>query len=684
MPSEPLLAPWTGPYGGVPPFDKIKVKDFKIALLKGMELGRKEIQAIADTKDAPTFDNTLVALEDSTRPFNRAGTMFGTYTSTMNNKAMQAVEKEMAPKLAAFADEITQNEALFARIKAVYDKKEKTTGEPARLVEVTYQNYARRGAALGKPQKARLKEINQKLAELFTTFGQNVLHDEESQTITLDKDADLAGLPESLRASMQTAADAKKLKGKWLITNTRSSAEPFLTYSTRRDLREKVWRMWISRGDTAGEHDNKPVISQILSLRGERAKLLGFKTHAHWMIDDAMAKTPDAAMALMMKVWKAAVARAREEIGDMQKVADSEKAGHKIEAWDYRFYAEKVRKAKYDLDEDQIKAYLQLDKLREAMMWASGQLYGFTFRPIKNVPVYHKDVTAYEVLKNGKHHGLWYFDPYAREGKRSGAWMSEYRTQENFVNPVTPIVSNNSNFVKAKAGQPVLISWDDATTMFHEFGHALHGLNSNVKYLSLAGTNTKRDFVEFPSQLNEHWLTTPEVLSKFCVHYQTGKPIPAELVEKIRKAKNFNQGFKTVEYLASAIYDLKIHLLPADKPIDPAKFEQQAMKEIGCPTEIVMRHRPPHFQHIFSDDAYSAGYYSYIWADTLTADAAEAFVEAKSFYDKPTAKRLYDSIMSVGNSIPPDVAFRNFRGRDVDTDALMRDRGFPTSAKRKA
>jgi peptidyl-dipeptidase Dcp len=680
MPSEPLLAPWTGPYGGVPPFNKIQVKDFKPALLKAMDLSRADIKAITDNKDAATFENTIAALEDSGRSFARAGAMFGTYTSTMNSKPMQAIEKDMAPLMAAFSDEITQNEALFARIKTVYDgrAKAKLTPEQNRLVEVTYQNFARRGAALGAKEKTRLKEINQKLATLFTTFSQNVLADEEGQQIVLDKEDDLAGLPESLRGSMKTAAEGKKLKGKWLITNTRSSAEPVLTYSSKRDLRERVYKMWISRGESAA-HDNRPVITEILALRGERAKLLGHKTHAHWIIDDNMAKTPDAAMALMMKVWKAAVARVREEVADMQKVADAEKAGHKIEAWDYRYYAEKVRKAKYDLDQDEVKAYLQLDKLREGMFWAANQLYGLSFKQIKGVPVYQKDVTVYEVTKDGKHHGLWYFDPYARDGKRSGAWMSEYRTQEAFKNAVNPIVSNNSNFVKGKAGTPVLISWDDATTMFHEFGHALHGLNSNVKYPTLAGTNTKRDFVEFPSQLNEHWLTTPEVLNKFCVHYKTGKPMPPELLAKIEKAKNFNQGFKTVEYLYSAIYDLRVHMTPTDKPIDPTKFEEATKKEIGAPNEIVMRHRPPAFLHIFADDGYSAGYYVYMWADTLTADAAEAFKEAKSFYDKATAKKLYENIMSVGNSIPPDVAFRQFRGRDVDTNALMRDRGFPVA-----
>jgi peptidyl-dipeptidase Dcp len=676
---DPLLAPWTGPHGGFPRFDKVKVAGLKPALMKGMDLQRAEIAAIASSKDPATFANTIAALEDAGRPFNRVASLFNVYRSTMNDKAMQQVEKEMAPVLQAFADEIVQNEALFSRIKMVHEGRKATNLSPeqVRLTEVVYRGFARQGAALSARDKARLKEINGKLATLYTTFSQNELADEEGYSLTLDREADLAGLPDTLRSSAREAAEAKKLKGKWLITNTRSSMEPFLTYSTRRDLREKGWRMWISRGDNAGEHDNKPVITQILALRGEKAKLLGFASHAHWIIDDNMARTPDAAMALSMKVWKAAVGRVREEVADMQKVADAEKAGIKIEPWDYRFYAEKVRKAKYDLDQNEVKPYLQLDKMREAMMWAAGQLYGFSFVKLKDVPVYQRDVTVYEVMRDGKHLGLWYFDPYARDGKQSGAWMNEYRTQEAFKDPLAPIVSNNSNFVKGKGA--VLISWDDAVTMFHEFGHALHGLNSNVHYPTLAGTNTKRDFVEFPSQLNEHWLPTQEVLSKFALHHKTGKPIPAELVAKIQSAKHFNEGFRTVEYLAAAIYDLKIHTAPTDKPIDAGEFEKRAMQEIGCPPEIVMRHRPTQFGHIFAGDGYSAGYYAYIWADTLTADAAEAFVEAGSFYDKPTAKRLYDSIMSIGNSIPPEEAFRKFRGRDVDTNALMRDRGFPVT-----
>jgi peptidyl-dipeptidase Dcp len=391
-----------------------------------------------------------------------------------------------------------------------------------------------------------------------------------------------------------------------------------------------------------------------------------------------MAKTPEAAMKLMLRVWKASVERVHQEVADMQAIADKEASKIKIEPWDYRHYAEKVRLAKYDVDQDEVKQYLQLDKIRDGMFWAANKVYGVELVKADGITVVHPDVTVYEVRRNGKQIGLWYFDPYARDGKSSGAWMNEYRTQERFRGDVMPVVSNNSNFVKGKPGEPVLISWDDARTLFHEFGHALHGLQSNVNYPTLAGTNTKRDFVEFPSQVNERWFLTDEVLNQFAVHYKTGKPIPSALVEKIRKARTFNEGFSTTEYLASALYDMKIHLAAtADKAIDPGVFEKETMAEIGCPTEIVMRHRPTAFGHIFADNGYAAGYYAYIWADTMSADAAEAFTEAGSFYDRKTCDRFRDTIFSVGNSVPPDVAFRNFRGRDVDTDALMRDRGFP-------
>jgi peptidyl-dipeptidase Dcp len=496
--------------------------------------------------------------------------------------------------------------------------------------------------------------------------------------LVLKDEAELAGLPQSLRdAAAQTAA-SKNLKGSWVIANTRSSVDPFLTYSDRRDLREKVWKMFVNRGDNADKNDNNAIITEVLQLRAERAKLLGFPTHAHWRLDNAMAKTPERAMELMEAVWKPAVARVKEEVADMQRLADKEGAKITIEPWDYRFYAEKVRKERYDLDQNEVKQYLQLDKLRDGMFWVAGELFNFSFAPVTNVPVYHEDVRVWEVKDktSGKHIGLWYFDPYARTGKRSGAWMNAYRNQERVDKAVTTIVSNNSNFVKGKPGEPVLISWDDATTLFHEFGHALHGLNSNVTYPSLSGTAVARDYVEFPSQLLEHWLSTPQVLQKFALHYQTGKPIPQTLVDRIAKASTFNQGFGTVEYLSSALIDMKLHLAGSQK-IDADKFERETLAELGMPREIVMRHRTPQFGHVFSSDGYSAGYYSYLWSDVLTADAFGAFTEGSGPYDKKVAQRLIKHIFSVGNTVDPAESYRAFRGHDPQIGALMKKRGFP-------
>lgn len=676
----PLLDPWTGAHGGTPRFDLIDVAQIKPALTKGMDLKRVEIKKITSEIAAPNFENTIAAFEDSGRAFNRTSRIFDIFTSTMNDKSMQALESEMSPILSKFDDEIMQNDDLFQRVKTVYDARESTelTPEQKRLTEVFYKQFTRQGAGLSEDKKKRLAQINERLATLFTNFRHNQLADEEKYTLILESEDDLAGLSDSLRQAAAAQAEAHGLKGKWVITNTRSSMEPFLVFSTRRDLREKGWRMWTRRGDNNDDHDNKKIISEVLKLRAERANILGFKNFAQWSLDDSMAKTPEAAMKLMLRVWKASVERVHQEVADMQAIADKEASKIKIEPWDYRHYAEKVRLAKYDVDQDEVKQYLQLDKIRDGMFWAANKVYGVELVKADGITVVHPDVTVYEVRRNGKQIGLWYFDPYARDGKSSGAWMNEYRTQERFRGDVMPVVSNNSNFVKGKPGEPVLISWDDARTLFHEFGHALHGLQSNVNYPTLAGTNTKRDFVEFPSQVNERWFLTDEVLNQFAVHYKTGKPIPSALVEKIRKARTFNEGFSTTEYLASALYDMKIHLAAtADKAIDPGVFEKETMAEIGCPTEIVMRHRPTAFGHIFADNGYAAGYYAYIWADTMSADAAEAFTEAGSFYDRKTCDRFRDTIFSVGNSVPPDVAFRNFRGRDVDTDALMRDRGFP-------
>jgi peptidyl-dipeptidase Dcp len=694
-PSNPLLEKWTGPYGGVPPFDRIKVADFKPAIEASMAENLKEIDAITANPAPADFENTIAALERAGRTFGRVASIFGIFSSTMDTKDFQAVESEMAPKLAEFNDKITQNEKLFSRVAAVYDAREKLnlTPEQKRLVWVDYTGFVRYGARLDKPSKDRLSAINQRLATLFTTFSQNLLADENDYVLVLEKESDLAGLPDSLRKAAAAAAEARGHKGKWAISNTRSSMEPFLTYADRRDLREKVWRTYYSRGNNGDAKDNKKIISEILQLRAERAKLLGYPTHAHWRLEDSMAKTPERAMALMEAVWKPAVARVHEEVADMQAIADAEaaKGGSKItiEGWDYRYYAEKVRKAKYDLDLNAVTPYLQLEKLREGMFYAAGRLFGLRFKLLEGaakVPVVQSDIRVWEVTDAaGKHVGLWYFDPYARAGKQSGAWMNAYRNQERFDGEVPTIVSNNTNFVKGKPGEPVLISWDDASGMFHEFGHAQHGLLSSVNYPSLSGTAVARDYVEFPSQLLEHWLSTPEVLNQFAVHYQTGKPIPKELVDKIERASKFNQGFITVEYLAGALVDMKLHLAATpDKPIDPAAFERDTLAALGMPKEIVMRHRTTQFGHIFSGDGYSAGYYSYLWADTLSADAWEAFEEAGGAYDPSVAKRLRDNVFSIGNTVDPADGYRAFRGRDPGTEALMRKRGFPAPAKAPA
>ena len=679
---NPLLAEWSGPHGGTPPFDHVQVALFKPALEAAMAENLAEIDKIATDKSAPTFENTIAALERTGSKLDRVTTVYGVWSGTMNSPEFQTVLREMAPRLAAFGDKITQNEALFKRIEAVYNSpsKSKWTPEQQRLSWLYYTNFVRSGARLDAKSKARLSEINQQLAGLYTNFNQHLLSDENDLFLVLKSEEELAGLPQSLRDGAAQAAAAKKQPaGTWVILNTRSSVDPFLTYSDRRDLREKVWRMFVNRGDNGDKNDNNAIITEILQLRAERAKLLGYPTHAHWRLENAMAKTPERAMELMEAVWKPAVARVHEEVADMQALADKEGAKIKIEPWDYRYYMEKVRKARYDLDQNEVKPYLQLEKLREGIFWVAGELFNFKFTPAPNIPVYHPDVRVWEVTDktSGRHVGFWFFDPYQRDGKRSGAWMNAYRSQERMGGKeVTTIVSNNANFVKGKPGEPVLVSWDDATTMFHEFGHALHGLNSNVTYPTLAGTAVARDYVEFPSQLMERWLLTPEVLQRFAVHYQTGKPIPQEMVEKLKRSATFNQGFATVEYLASALVDMKLHLAGAQK-IDPDAFEKQALEELGMPHELVMRHRTPQFGHVFSSDSYSAGYYSYLWTDVIAADAFEAFTEAGGPYDRKMAERLRKYVFSVGNTVDPADGYRQFRGRDPRVEALMRKRGFP-------
>ena len=679
---SPLLKPWTGPYGGVPPWNLVRSEDFIPAFDAAIKASNADIKAITDDPEPADFDNTIVTMERAGRMLNRLNAIFFVYASNLNVGPIPDIEKVVVPKLSEHEDSIYQNQKLFDRISAVYNSTAMKDGTldlaQRRLVDDTYKTFLRKGAKLNSADKAKLSQMNTRLARLFTDFSQNVLADEKGYVTWIQDKSELGGLPDSVITAMANAAKERGNKnGDWAITNTRSSMDPFLTYSSNRPLREKVWRNYYSRGDNGDKYDNNKIISEILKLRAARAKLLGYETHAYKRMEPTMAKNPQAAMDLMMKVWPKALARVKEEVADMQAIADEEGAKIKIEPWDYRYYAEKVRKAKYDLDFNQVKPYLQLEKLRDAMMWAATQLYGLHFQQVSGVPVFHPDVTVWEVTDNdGKHVGLWYLDPYAREGKRSGAWMTDYRAQENMGEPITTIVSNNSNFIKGAKGEPVLISWDDAVTLFHEFGHALHGLLSKVKYPSQSGTSVARDYVEFPSQINEHWLETPEILNQFAVHYQTGEAIPQELLDKIKKAATFNQGFDTVEYLASALIDMKLHLAGSDD-IDPDAFERDTLADMGMPSELPMRHRTPHFMHIFSSDSYSAGYYSYLWADALTADAAERFVEAGSFYDKDVAKSLHDNVMSIGDTIDPAEGFRRFRGRDVDTSALLRKRGFP-------
>ena len=677
---NPLLKDWTGNYGGVPAFNEYKVSDFKPALEFAMQEKLNEVNAIANNPKPATFQNTIAALEKAGRKLSRIYAVYGIYSSNMSSPEFEPVEAEMEPKLAEVADKITQNTKLFQRIEAVYKSKDKSklTKEQQRLIKVVYDNYVYAGAKLDAKAKAKVSELNQQLAGLYTKFSQNLLSEENNQFVELKNESDFAGLTPEMKNACIANAKEHKLSSLGSVANTRSSVEPFLTYSSNRELREKVWQMFVNRGDNGNAQDNNAIITQILKLRANRAKLMGFASHAHWKLSNTMAKDPANAMKLMMDIWKPAVAQVKIEVADMQKIVDTEGGNFKIQPWDYRYYAEKVRKEKYDLDQNEVKQYLQLDKLREGMFWVAGELFDLKFVQVKDVPVYQQDVTVYQVLNKttGKNVGLWYFDPYARKGKRSGAWMNEYRTQERFNGEVPTIVSNNANFIKGAPGEPVLISWDDASTLFHEFGHALHGLCSNVNYPTIAGTNVARDYVEFPSQLLEHWLSTPEVLKTYALNYKTNQPMPEALLAKIDKASHFNAGFATVELISSALIDMKLHM-EGTSTIDPDSFERTTLAELNMPSEIVMRHRTPQFGHIFSSDEYSAGYYSYLWADVICADAYEAFTEAKGPYDKEVAKRLLKYVFSSGNTTDQGDAYRSFRGRDAKVDALMRAKGFP-------
>jgi peptidyl-dipeptidase Dcp len=680
-----FLNDWTGPYGGVPAFTDYKLQDLKPAIEFAIKEKLNEISKIANNPKPATFTNTIVALEKTGKRFSQVYAVFGIYSSNMNSPEFEPIETEMTPKMYELGNKIYQNAKLFARISTVYNSPltKKLTKEQQRLVWLYYSNFVREGAKATAKSKARIAAINQELAGLFTKFSQNQLADESNYYLELKTEADFDGLPEELKTAAIADAKDRKLNVMGCIANTRSSIEPFLTFSNRRDLREKAFQIFTSRGDNDNANNNNKILVQILKLRAEKAKLLGFKTFADWSLSNTMAQNPQKTLDLMMSVWTPAVEKVHTDVADMQKMVDAEGGNFKIAAWDYRYYSEKVRKAKYDLDQNDLKPYLQLEKLREGMFWVAGEIFHLGFKQVTNVPVFHRDVRVWEVYNKDtkKIVGVWYFDPYARKGKRSGAWMNATREQSRVNGDVITIVSNNCNFIKGKEGEPILISWDDASTLFHEFGHALHGLNSDVTYPSLSGTNTPRDYVEFPSQVMERWLSTPQVLNQFALHYKTGEPMPMALVERNNKAATFNEAFSTIETISSALVDMKLHLLE-NPDIDPKQFEKETLDELNMPKEIVMRHRIPQFGHIFSDDAYAAGYYGYLWADAISADATEAFTETKDgLYDKDVAKRLHDYVFSIGNTIDPEIAFRKFRGRDVKTDALMRARGFSVVKK---
>jgi peptidyl-dipeptidase Dcp len=624
-----------------------------------------------------------VALEDAGRHLHRLEIMFAVWTGNLNTPEVQAVDREWSPKLAEAYDAITFNAPLFARIAAVYEARQSVqpalTPEQQRLTQLTYERFVRDGAKLDAAQKQELGRINQELAVAFTDFGNKVLADEDTWVV-IEKAEDLAGLPDSLIATYKAAAQERKLPDQWAVVNTRSSVDPFLTSSSRRDLRERVWKAFKNRGDNAGPNDTNETIARIVKLRADRAKLLGYASHAHWRMSDTMALDPKNAQELMLRVWPAAVARVREEVADMQKIANKERTKIVIEPWDYLYYAEKVRKAKYDLDQESLKPYFELSAMTDAAFWMAGELYGLTFVEIAGkLPVFQPDVRVWEVHdKAGALIGLFYGDYFARGAKRSGAWAMGYQSHETFTGTVVkPILSNNNNFVRGAAGEPVLISLDDAETLFHEFGHALHGLLSEVNYPGL--DDTPRDFVEYPSQVHEMWVLTRPVLDKFARHYQTKEAMPQALVSKIEASRKFNQGYQTVEYLSAAIVDMELHVRP-DGVVDPDAFERETLERIGAPKEVAMRHRLPQFNHLFTSDAYSAGYYSYLWSEVMDADTREAFVETGNVFDKATAEKLRQFILAPGNTTDRAEAFRQFRGRDPDVKALLKKRGFPTGS----
>jgi len=674
--TNPFFAAWTGAFG-VPPLDRVVPAHFVPAFDAAFAADDAEVGAIAADPAPPSFDNTIAALESSGRLLGRVSDVFHVLAGAHTNEALLKVERDIAPRRARHRDGILHNAALFARIDALYHARARLglSAEQLRVLERYHLNFTRAGAALGAAAKARLAAINERLASLGTAFSQNVLADEQAYALSLQGEQDLVGLPDDVRAAARAAAQERGLEGH-VITLSRSSVEPFLQYSARRDLREKVFRAWIARGDGGGATDNKAIIAEMVRLRAERAALLGYETFAHYRLSDAMAKTPQAVRGLLDQVWAPARERALADRDAMAALVQDEGGNFELAAHDWRYYAEKLRKRTCDVDEAAIKPYLRLDRMIEAAFYAAQRLFGLRFEPRTDVPVWHPDVLVWEVLDaDGRHRGLFFGDYFARPSKRSGAWMTTLRDQEKLLGDIRPLVVNVMNFSKGGEGAPSLLSFDDARTLFHEFGHALHALLSDVTYPIISGTSVQTDFVELPSQLYEHWLERKEILQRFAVHYRTGTAMPDDLMRRLLAARTFNQGFATVEYVASALVDLELHLLSDPQSVDIAAFEEASLARIGMPREIVMRHRPPHFAHVFSGGGYASAYYSYMWSEVLDADAFAAFEEAHDVFDPATAKRLHDHIYAAGGSRDPAALYEAFRGRLPTPDALLRRRG---------
>jgi len=677
---NPLLTDWTGAFG-LPSFGDLTPEHFRPAFDAALERHRAEIEAIAADPQPPTFANTIEALEKSGRDLDKVANVFFVKAGADTGDAIEAIERDISPLLARHSSAMYLDRRLFARIADLYARRDGLSLDPeqARLLDRIHSRFVRAGGALDKAAQDRLAAINERLASLGTQFGQNVLADEKSWALILEE-GDLAGLPDFAKAAAGAAAADRGHPGKYAITLLRSSCEGFLQFSARRDLREKVFDAWIKRGENGGSTDNRALIAEMVKLRDERARLLGFASFADYRLEDTMAKTPAAARGLLNDVWGRARAKAKIERDALQEMIAEEGGNFALAPHDWRYYAEKLRKARYDLDESQIKPYFQLDKMIEAAFETATRLFGVTFKKV-DVPLYHPDARAWEVSDaSGKHVGLFIGDYFARASKHSGAWMTSLRDQQKLMGDTRPVILNVCNFSKPAPGEPALLSFDDARTLFHEFGHGLHGLLSNVTYPTLSGTAVSRDFVELPSQLYEHWLEVPAILEKYARHAKTGEPMPKALLDKVLATRTFNQGFATVEYTSCALVDLDIHDKGVAGNLDVTQFEKDRLAAIQMPAEIVMRHRLPHFQHLFSGDGYAAGYYSYMWSEVLDADAFEAFEETGNAFDPETAKRLHDYIYSAGNLRDPAEAYTAFRGKLPSVDALLKKRGLADAA----